>query len=103
MRKDFQERMRQRAREKAATKKTNKSNKDCYVCSNSLEEEETKVQKLWTFCRDCNLWCCNECLPLEFKSDKKQFICNNCALEEEDMENARNRFEQEMREKSTLV
>ena len=97
MRKAFKTRMDQRKKEKADQKKRNKINKECYSCSNFWEEEEDKgLRKLWTFCRVCNLWCCNECLPQDFQMTRKKFICNNCVLEEEEYKAAKERLDQEI-------
>jgi hypothetical protein len=96
MRKVVQMREKTRKQEEAAEKKRNKTNKECYACKKLYEDEEKSEQKLWTFCRDCNLWCCAECVPDEFSNDRKKFICNICALEMEATEEARSRLEDEI-------
>ena len=102
MRKQNQLRMAQRKKEMTADKKRNKANKVCYSCSGDFGDDEKSVQKLWKLCKDCNLWCCNNCLPEMFNGDKKRFICNNCVLEEQEYEEARNRLEQEINERTQI-
>lgn len=63
---------------KKARKKSFVSSIECYNCFND------KVTKRWQTCEGskCQNWCCEDCLPEEFKNDsvqsKDEYLCTEC-------------------------